>query len=83
MLNKSLRNMAEAAKYINLAIQHQKNANEKLAAALRVTTRASDQLTKGAKSTDEAATELEDIVQQLMSVVGAKEQPEVDASPDR
>lgn len=81
-LNRSLRDMLEAAQYIHLAIEHQKNANEKLAAALRVTTRASDQLTKGAKSTDTAATELESIVQQLMTVIGAKETKDANRSSD-
>ncbi len=73
MLDRSLKDIAEAARYIQLAVQHQKSANEKLAAALRVTTRASDQLTQGAMSTDEAAAELENIVQQLMAVIGTRE----------
>jgi hypothetical protein len=65
-----LNDIAEAAKYVDLAIKHQESANEKLAAALRVTTRAMEQLTSGAKSTDDAAAQLEDIVRQLTEVVG-------------
>ncbi len=72
-LNKSLKDMAEAAKYVDLAIKHQESANEKLAAALRVTTRAMEQLTSGAKSTDDAAAQLEVIVRQLTEVVGAQD----------
>jgi hypothetical protein len=76
MLYKSLRDMAESAKYIDLAIKHQKSANDKLASALRVTNRATEQLNKGAQSTDTAATELEHIVQQLIAVIGTKEKSE-------
>lgn len=71
-LNKSLKDISEAAKYVDLAVKHQESANEKLAAALRVTTRAMEQLTNGAKSTDEAAAQLEVIVRQLTDVVGAR-----------
>ena len=71
-LNQSLKEIAEAAKYVDLAVKHQESANEKLAAALRVTTRAMEQLTSGAKSTDEAAVQLESIVRQLTDVVGAQ-----------
>jgi len=72
-MQKALSEMAEAAVYIDLAVKHQDNANEKLAAALRVTTRATEQLTHGARSTDDAATQLEYIVRQLMNVVGEEE----------
>jgi methyl-accepting chemotaxis protein len=71
-LNQSLKEIAEAAKYVDLAVKHQESANEKLAAALRVTTRAMEQITSGAKSTDEAALQLEFIVRQLTDVVGAQ-----------
>ncbi len=72
-LNKSLKNISEAARYVDLAVKHQESANEKLAAALRVTTRAMEQLTNGAKSTDDAAVQLEYIVRQLTDVVGTRE----------
>jgi len=80
-LNQSLKEIAEAAKYVDLAVKHQESANEKLAAALRVTTRAMEQITSGAKSTDEAALQLEFIVRQLTDVVGA--QGRVLSSDDR
>ena len=69
-LQRSLQEMVEAAAYIERAIHHQESMNEKLATALRVTTQATEQLTKGAKSTDDAATQLEHIVGQLTAVVG-------------
>jgi methyl-accepting chemotaxis protein len=72
-LNKSLKEITAAAKYVDLAVKHQESSNEKLAAALRVTTRAMEQLTHGAKSTDEAAAQLEEIVRQLTDVVGARD----------
>jgi methyl-accepting chemotaxis protein len=72
-LNRSLQDITEAAKYVDVAIKHQESANEKLAAALRVTTRAMEQLTNGAKATDDAALQLEQIVHQLTDVVGAAE----------
>jgi hypothetical protein len=72
-LNKSLKDISAAARYVDLAVKHQESANEKLAAALRVTTRAMEQLTNGAKSTDEAAAQLEYIVHQLTDVVGARD----------
>jgi methyl-accepting chemotaxis protein len=72
-LQQSQQDMAETIKYIDQAIKHQQDANEKLAAALRVTTRAMEQLTNGARSTDDAATELEKIVQQLIAVTGVKD----------
>jgi methyl-accepting chemotaxis protein len=71
-LQRSLQEMVEAAEYIERAIHHQENMNEKLATALRVTTQATEQLTKGAKSTDDAATQLEYIVGQLTAVVGER-----------
>jgi methyl-accepting chemotaxis protein len=69
-LNKSLQNMIEAANYIEQANRHQESMNEKLQTSLRVTTQTSDQLTNGANSTNEAATQIETIVEQLTAVVG-------------
>lgn len=70
-----LNEVAAAAAYIERAAQHQNLANEKLASAIRVTTQAATQLTNGANSTDEAAAQLEQIVQQLMAVVGDRSNP--------
>jgi methyl-accepting chemotaxis protein len=69
-LQKALLEMIEAATYIERSIKHQETMNEKLATSLRVTTQATEQLTRGASSTNEAATQMEYIVEQLTSVVG-------------
>lgn len=69
-LNQALHETMETANYIEQAIKRQEAANEKLATSLRVTTQAAGQLSRGAKSTDEAATQLEQIVEQLTDVVG-------------
>ncbi len=69
-LQQGLNEMSEAASYIERAIKHQETMNEKLATSLRVTTQATEQLTKGASSTNEAAAQMEYIVGQLTSVVG-------------
>jgi len=69
-LQQVLNEMSEAASYIERAIKHQEAMNEKLATSLRVTTQATEQLTKGASSTNEAAAQMEYIVEQLTSVVG-------------
>ncbi len=69
-LQQSLHEMSEAALYIERAIKYQETMNEKLATSLRVTTQATEQLTKGASSTNDAAVQMEYIVGQLTSVVG-------------
>lgn len=67
---RAVKEIVDAASYIERAVKHQESMNEKLATSLRVTTQAADQLTTGAKSTDDAATQLEQIVGKLTSVVG-------------
>ncbi|HTK09149.1 MAG TPA: cache domain-containing protein [Ktedonobacteraceae bacterium] len=69
-LQKSLQEVMEAASYIERSIKHQETMNEKLATSLRVTTQATEQLTRGASSTNDAAAQMEYIVEQLTSVVG-------------
>ncbi len=69
-LQQALKEMSEAATYIERAIKHQETMNEKLATSLRVTTQATEQLTRGASSTNDAAAQMEYIVGQLTSVVG-------------
>ncbi len=64
--------MARIAAYIEFALKYQGQANEALSAAIRVTTQSAIQLTRDAKSTDETAAQLEEIVQELMGVVGTK-----------
>lgn len=69
-LQYTLREMIDAAGYIERSVQHQKTMNDRLATSLRVTTQATEQLTRGANSTNEAAGQMEYIVEQLTSVVG-------------
>lgn len=70
-----LAEMAQIAEYIDAALKHQDQANEKLASSIRVTTQTATQLTRDAKSTDETAAQLEQIVQQLTRVVGNSGDP--------
>ncbi|GHO51008.1 cache domain-containing protein [Ktedonospora formicarum] len=71
-LQKVLGEIAEAASYIERSVKHQKTMNDKLETSLRVTTQVTEQLTRGATSTNEAASQMEYIVKQLTSVVGEK-----------
>lgn len=73
MLNEALRDILEATKYIEQAIKRQDGFNEKLTTALRVTNQSAEQINHGAASADAAATQLEDIVKQLMSIVGERD----------
>ncbi len=68
-LQQALREMLEAATYMQRVIEHQEVVNEKLTTSIRVTTQATEQLTNGAESTDAAASQLETIVNQLTTVV--------------
>jgi methyl-accepting chemotaxis protein len=69
-LNQALKEMVEAASYIERATKHQEAMNDRLQTSLRVTTQTSEQLTNGANSTNEAAAQIETIVDQLTAVVG-------------
>jgi methyl-accepting chemotaxis protein len=66
----SLYEMIEAANYIEQSVKHLDTMNSRLETSLRVTTQATEQLTRGATSTNEAAGQMEYIVEQLTSVVG-------------
>ena len=68
----AIKDLLEGANYIKQATQYQNDTNEKLAAALRVTTQVTDQLTVGAKSAEEAAIQLEGVVDQLRTLVGTE-----------
>ncbi len=68
----AVKELLEGATYIKEATKYQDDTNEKLAAAIRVTTQVTDQLTVGAKSAEEAAIQLEGIVDQLRTLVGAE-----------
>ncbi|MBV9710383.1 MAG: hypothetical protein JO011_05615 [Ktedonobacteraceae bacterium] len=67
---KSLEHIITASKYIEDASQHQTASNQKLSTALKVATQVTEQLASGATSATDAATQLEQVVQQLRSVVG-------------
>jgi methyl-accepting chemotaxis protein len=65
-----LQEMVDATTYLVKAAQHQNAANEKLAATIRVTTQVTEQLAVGARSADEAASQVESAVNQLRSLLG-------------
>lgn len=69
-IRQSVGHIIEASKYIESATDHQSNSNEKLATALKVATQVTEQLAGGATSATDAATQLEQVVKQLRSVVG-------------
>lgn len=72
-LHNTLNEIVEAATYIERSAKSQRTTNEKMLTTLRVTTQSTDQLAERARLTDEAATQLEQIVEQLTSVVGEKQ----------
>jgi len=67
---KSLEQIVTASRYIEEATQHQSSSNQKLSTALKVATQVTEQLAVGATSATDAATQLEEVVQQLRDVVG-------------
>jgi methyl-accepting chemotaxis protein len=66
----ALERIVAAARYIEEAAAYQNTSNQKLATALKVATQVSEQLATGATSATDAATQLEQVVAQLRSVVG-------------
>jgi X-X-X-Leu-X-X-Gly heptad repeat protein len=67
---RGLEQIVTASRYIEEATNHQSSSNQKLATALKVATQVTEQLAAGATSATDAASQLEDVVQQLRSVVG-------------
>ena len=67
---KPLEHIITASRYIEDASQHQTVSIQKLSTALKVATQVTEQLATGATSATDAATQLEQVVQQLRSVVG-------------
>ncbi len=65
-----LEQIVTASRYIEEAAHHQSASNQKLATALKVATQVTEQLAVGATSATDAASQLEDVVQQLRNVVG-------------
>ena len=62
--------MIRAAQYIEKAAQYQTDSNQKLATAIKVTTQVNEQLANGAISASDAASQLEQVVNELRQVVG-------------
>ncbi len=67
---KALEHVITASRYIEDASQHQTTSIQKLSTALKVATQVTEQLATGATSATDAATQLEQVVQHLRSVVG-------------
>lgn len=65
-----VRQMLSIGLYFEKAIAYQEEANNKVAVAVKVTDEVAEQLASGAKSTSEAASELDGIVKQLRHIVG-------------
>lgn len=65
-----LQQLLSAADYIGRATNFQGDSSQKLATAIKVTTQVNEQLADGAISATEAASQLEQVVNDLRSVVG-------------
>jgi hypothetical protein len=65
-----VKQMVNIGLYFENAIAYQEEANKKVAVAVKVTDEVTEQLASGAKSTSEAANELDGIVNQLRQIVG-------------
>jgi methyl-accepting chemotaxis protein len=58
------------ANYIEKAVSHQEKSSKSLSTAIRITTQVTEQLVSGATSANDAATQLEAVIEQLRQVVG-------------
>ncbi|HLZ60161.1 MAG TPA: cache domain-containing protein [Ktedonosporobacter sp.] len=58
------------ARYLDKALQYQIASNQKLESAIKVTVSVNDQLASGARSATDAASQLEEVVDELRQVVG-------------
>ncbi len=64
--------LAYIARYLDKAIDHQDTSNRKVSIAINVTNEVAKQLASGAKSTKEAADEVDSVVKQLRQAVGKR-----------
>jgi methyl-accepting chemotaxis protein len=71
MIQNGLQQLISAATYIAKATDYQSNSGQKLNTAIRVTTQVNEQLASGASSAAKAALQLEQVVNDLRSVVGS------------
>ncbi|GCE47396.1 cache domain-containing protein [Thermosporothrix hazakensis] len=67
---KALQQLMNATRYAEKAIRLQTENNKKLTSAVKVSTQVADQLVMGATSATDAADQLEQVVNQLRTVVG-------------
>lgn len=69
-VRQGLQQVISAANYIEKATNYQGDSGQKLSTAIKVTTQVNEQLADGAISATEAASQLEQVVNDLRSVVG-------------
>lgn len=69
-IKQGLQHVITAANYIEKATHYQSDSSQKLATAVKVTTQVNEQLADGAISATEAASQLEQVVNDLRSVIG-------------
>ncbi len=69
-VRQGLQQVISAASYIEKATNYQGDSGQKLSTAIKVTTQVNEQLADGAISATEAASQLEQVVNDLRNVVG-------------
>jgi len=69
-IKQGLQQVISAASYIEKATHYQGDSSQKLSTAIKVTTQVNEQLADGAISATEAASQLEQVVNDLRSVIG-------------
>lgn len=69
-IKQGLQHVISAANYIEKATHYQGDSSQKLSTAVKVTTQVNEQLADGAISATEAASQLEQVVNDLRSVIG-------------
>lgn len=70
VIKQGLQHVITAADYIGRATNYQGDSSQKLSTAIKVTTQVNEQLADGAISATEAASQLEQVVNDLRNVVG-------------
>lgn len=70
IIKQGLQHMISAANYIAKATHYQGDSGQKLSTAIKVTTQVNEQLADGAISATEAASQLEQVVNDLRNVIG-------------
>ena len=70
IIKQGLQHVINAANYIERATHYQGDSSQKLSTAIKVTTQVNEQLADGAISATEAASQLEQVVNDLRNVIG-------------